>query len=440
MPSVDGDQVALHVRVVRGELRHGVQRGAFHDRQARVAVLDAVRRRGLGAQPGLRSRGVRVFPEVEHNDFRVGVGLFVFEREEERKVRVFSPSAYDFFGRRFLRPRKKEMGEKIGGTHREPHRRGVARVEPDLADGLDGRHARKGDLHLAEEVGGARVALGDVLRRERVCLFCFCFGVREREREEREEERKNEGKKETKKKLFTKPMASSICSPSVYRWSISACLHFAPVMTALSWACPGCGEAGEESLTAPKQRSAVVAARERALAKDEGAPPLPLPVAAAFVEAFESSSEEREAPNLLGRLTVPAGESAAIVFWGENVRKSVSEGRRGAKKKGMGTVLVGLANEKKKLEKKKNYSLLSSVSLSPLSFSSLLFHELLLTTPRKETGRDCLECEKENLEKRKDDKTVKKTKEKPSRGQKREKRERGTRSQSLSLSSLHCSV
>lgn len=43
----------------------------------------------------------------------------------------------------------------------------MARVEPDLADGLDGRHARERDLHLAEEVGRARVSLGDVLRKNR---------------------------------------------------------------------------------------------------------------------------------------------------------------------------------------------------------------------------------------------------------------------------------
>jgi hypothetical protein len=199
--------------------------------------------------------------------------------------------------------------KKKKGTHREPHGRGVSRVEPDLADGFDGRHAREGDLHLAEEEGGARVALGDVLRREEFLLFSR-VSEKEGEREKETKRKREREKGERKKTALTKPMASSICSPSVYRWSISACLHFPSVMKDLSWACPGCGEAGEESLTAPKQRSAAVAAKETALASDKGVPPPMLPAAL----AFESSSEEREATNLLGRLTVPAGDSAAILF------------------------------------------------------------------------------------------------------------------------------
>lgn len=106
----------------------------------------------------------------------LGLACFVFiyfrvgERERERGGIQKESESF------FLRPRKVEEMEtknskKKKGTHREPHGRGVSRVEPDLADGFDGRHAREGDLHLAEEEGGARVALGDVLRREEFLLF-----------------------------------------------------------------------------------------------------------------------------------------------------------------------------------------------------------------------------------------------------------------------------
>ena len=55
----------------------------------------------------------------------------------------------------------------------------MARVEPDLADGFHGGHARERDLHLAEEVGRARVALGDVLEKKEVFgLFCFVLASR----------------------------------------------------------------------------------------------------------------------------------------------------------------------------------------------------------------------------------------------------------------------
>ena len=78
VPPVDRDQVALDVGVVGGEFGHRLERRPLDDRQARVAVDDAVRGRGRGPQPGLRFRGVGVLPEVKHDHLGVGVGLFVF--------------------------------------------------------------------------------------------------------------------------------------------------------------------------------------------------------------------------------------------------------------------------------------------------------------------------------------------------------------------------
>ena len=78
VPPVDRDQVALDVRVLRRELRHGLERGTLDQGQPCVAVLDAVRGGGGRAEPGLGARGVGVLPEVEHDDFRVGVGLILF--------------------------------------------------------------------------------------------------------------------------------------------------------------------------------------------------------------------------------------------------------------------------------------------------------------------------------------------------------------------------
>ena len=72
-----------------------------------------------------------------------------------------------------------EKPEKKKLPYREPDGGRVARVEPDLADGFHGGHARERDLHLAEEVGRARVALGDVLEKKEVFgLFCFVLASR----------------------------------------------------------------------------------------------------------------------------------------------------------------------------------------------------------------------------------------------------------------------
>ena len=118
-------------------------------------------------------------------------------------------------------------------------------------------------------------------------------------------------------------MASCIESPSSYRWSISACLHFPSVMRAFSCAWPGCEEEAEETLTAAAQSRAAVPATARALAKDD-APPCC--VALPFVKAFASSSDERMAPSLLERLTVAEGESTAMVYG--RMRGSVRRERR----------------------------------------------------------------------------------------------------------------
>lgn len=123
----------------------------------------------------------------------------------------------------------------------------------------------------------------------------------------------------------TKPMASCISSPSVYRWSISACLHFPSVMRDLSCAWPGCGEEAEEILTAAPQSSAAVAAKAN-LANDTP----PCCVALPFAAAFASSSEERvDPPSLAGRLRFPEGESAAMVS-GRECGGSVRRGERRA--------------------------------------------------------------------------------------------------------------
>ena len=104
-------------------------------------------------------------------------------------------------------------------------------------------------------------------------------------------------------------------------------------MRDLSCAWPGCGEELEEIFSAAPQSSPAVAASARALANDDALPPCCLPFAEA---AFASSSEERKPPNLVGRLTVPEGEStAAMVNIWENAR-GVFEGGRRAKGGGKG--------------------------------------------------------------------------------------------------------
>lgn len=72
----------------------------------------------------------------------------------------------------------------------------MARVEPDLADRLDRRHARERDLHLAEEEGRSRVALGDVLcGGSFLFLFFLASGSRVSERGKEEERREVERSK-----------------------------------------------------------------------------------------------------------------------------------------------------------------------------------------------------------------------------------------------------
>lgn len=178
VPAVDRDQVALDVRVLRGELRHRLERRALDEREPRVAVLDPVRGRGRRAQPGLGARRVGVLPEVEHDDlgariclcFRFFEGGNVFG-EGEKKVRLFFFFDPNEMTSKKARKKIDLKKKKKNSSYREPDRGRVARVEPDLADRLDRRHARERDLHLAEEVGGSRVALGDVL------VFSFCFKV-----------------------------------------------------------------------------------------------------------------------------------------------------------------------------------------------------------------------------------------------------------------------
>lgn len=101
-------------------------------------------------------------------------------------------------------------------------------------------------------------------------------------------------------------------SPNLYRWSISACLHLPSVIRALSCACPGCGERLNETLTAAQQSMAAAAASENAFGNDDDDAP-PCCIALALVEALALSSEELTAPNLVGRLTDPEGESTAMV-------------------------------------------------------------------------------------------------------------------------------
>lgn len=84
-------------------------------------------------------------------------------------------------------PKKKMKKKLFLFSYREPDRGRVARVEPDLADRLDRRHARERDLHLAEEVGGSRVALGDVL------VFHFFFQGLELSEERRKKKTSREG-------------------------------------------------------------------------------------------------------------------------------------------------------------------------------------------------------------------------------------------------------
>ena len=78
VPAVDRDQVALHLRVVRRELRHRLERRPFNHGQPGVAVGDAVRLSGGGTEPGLCSGSIGVLPEVEHDNLRLGVGLSFF--------------------------------------------------------------------------------------------------------------------------------------------------------------------------------------------------------------------------------------------------------------------------------------------------------------------------------------------------------------------------
>ena len=92
------------------------------------------------------------------------------------------------------KPEKERVKKKLF-SYREPHRGRVSRVEPDLADGLHGRHARECDLHLAEEEGRSSVALGDVL------LKFFFFLGREREKERRRSRCSVGGREERRRKV-----------------------------------------------------------------------------------------------------------------------------------------------------------------------------------------------------------------------------------------------
>ena len=156
---------------------------------------------------------------------------------------------------------------------------------------------------------------------------------RERGKGREEEGEKKMGKKK-KKTVRTKPIASCIESPSSYRWSISACLHFPSVMSALSCACPGCGaeEKAEEALNAAPQSRAEQRVVAATLAKDEDEDEDAAAWRFVLEAALPSSSEERMAPNLvLERLTVAEGESTAMV----------SGRMRGWSGKGKGARMVG---------------------------------------------------------------------------------------------------
>ena len=102
-------------------------------------------------------------------------------------------------------------------------------------------------------------------------------------------------------------------SPNLYKWSISACLHLPSVIRALSCACSGGGERLDETLTAAQQSMAAAAASKNAFANDDDDDAPPCCIALALVEALALSSEELTAPNLVGRLTDPEGESTAMV-------------------------------------------------------------------------------------------------------------------------------
>ena len=177
-----------------------------------------------------------------------------------------------------------------------------------------------------------------------------------------------------KKPRRTKPMASCISSPSVYRWSISACLHFPSVMRDLSCAWPGCGEEAEEILTAAPQSSAAVAAKAN-LANDT--PPCCRRLA--FRRGFRVVVRgARGSSKLGGTLQVPRGRVSCHGVW-ERMRGKRPKGGEARKWRVKGGEFASWwGNETRKCNRRKQslfffLSLFSLFLLLSLSLSLLTF-------------------------------------------------------------------